>query len=82
MQAISIKELHATTGEIVRRAGAGRSPLLITDRGEPVAVLGNPSMMARAKPRRAGLLPEFEELVTRGSSTNTQADLDDIRGDR
>jgi hypothetical protein len=37
---ITIKELHATTGEHVRRAGAGRAP---------VVVLANPALL---KPRR------------------------------
>lgn len=79
---ISIKELHATTGEVVRRAGAARSPLVITDRGEPVAVLANPTLLKQAKRRRAALSAEFERLVLGGPSTDTQADLDDVRGDR
>jgi prevent-host-death family protein len=39
---ITIKELHRATGEAVRRAGASRVPVVVTDRGEPVAVLANP----------------------------------------
>jgi prevent-host-death family protein len=78
---ITIKELHATTGEHVRRAGKSRSPLIITDRGEPVAVLANPSLL---KPRRRKrvLLPEFAALMARQPGNDVLADLDAVRGDR
>jgi hypothetical protein len=40
---ITIKELHVQTGEYVRRAGRGRSPLPVTDRGKVVAALVPPN---------------------------------------
>ncbi len=40
--AVSIKELHAKMGEIVRRVGASRAPLIVTDRGKSVAILASP----------------------------------------
>ena len=79
---ISIKELHGATGEIVRRAGASRIPLVITDHGEPVAILANPNVVSQARPRRNSLLPEFAEFLKRGTRTDVQSDLDDVRGDR
>ncbi len=81
MQRITIKELHRTTGEHVRRAGASRSPVIVTDHGEPVAVLGNPSLL-KPKRRKRVLLPEFKALMAKAPSTNVMDDLDAIRGDR
>jgi antitoxin (DNA-binding transcriptional repressor) of toxin-antitoxin stability system len=79
---ISIKELHGATGEIVRRAGASRIPLVITDRGEPVAILANPNVISQVRHRQNSLLPEFTEFLERGRRTDVQSDLDDVRGDR
>ena len=79
---ITIKELHATTGEHVRRAGSARSAILVTDRGEPVAVLANPTML-KIKRRKRTLLPEFAALMARGVTVDSvQEDLDAVRGDR
>ncbi len=78
---ITIKELHATTGEHVRRIGASRSPVIVTDRGQPVAVLASPSLL---KPRRRHrtLLPEFAALMARPPETDLLDDLNAVRGDR
>lgn len=78
---ITIKELHATTWEHVRRAGASRSPVIITDRGEQVAVLANPTLL---KPRRRKriLLPEFVELMSRKPGNDVIEDLSAVRGER
>lgn len=37
MKTITIKQLHARTGALIRRAA--RTPVQVTDRGEPVAVI-------------------------------------------
>lgn len=37
MKTITIKQLHAKTGSLVRRAA--RSPVQVTDRGQPIAVI-------------------------------------------
>ena len=81
MRSITIKELHRTTGEHVRRAGASRSPVVVTDHGEPVAVLSSPSLL-KPKRRKRILLPEFRILMAKAPSTNVMDDLDAIRGDR
>jgi len=81
MPSITIKELHATTGELVRRAGSARTPIVVTDRGRPVAVLANPAMLARRRRGRV-LLPEFAALMKRPPGDDLQADLDDVRGER
>lgn len=78
---ITIKELHATTGEHVRRAGNARTPILITDRGEPVAVLANPGLL-KARRRQRTLLPEFATLMARAPGRDLADDLDAVRGDR
>lgn len=49
MKKLSIRDLHATTDKIVRRAR--RETFLITDRGEPVAILKT------ATPADAGGVP-------------------------
>ena len=78
---LTIKELHATTGDHVRRAGASRVPVVITDRGQPVAVLANPSLLTPRKRKRT-LLPEYEAMMAGPVGNNIQAALDEIRGDR
>jgi prevent-host-death family protein len=78
---ITIKELHATTGDHVRRAGSSRSPVVITDRGQPVAVLANPSLLTPRKRKRT-LLPEYEAMMAGPDGNYVQAALDEIRGDR
>jgi prevent-host-death family protein len=81
MQSITIKELHRTTGEHVRRAGASRSPVIVTDRGEPVAVLSSLTML-KPKRRKRILIPGFKELMSRPPGNDVMAALDEIRGDR
>jgi prevent-host-death family protein len=81
MRSITIKELHATTGELVRRIGAAKAPVVVTDRGQPVAVLANPALL-RPRRRTRTILPEFAALMARPPGGNLQADLDAVRGDR
>lgn len=78
---ITIKELHATTGEQVRRAGRSRTPVVVTDQGEPVAVLANPALLKRARRKRV-LLAEFAALMKRGPGDDLADDIDAVRGDR
>jgi prevent-host-death family protein len=78
---ITIKELHATTGEHVRRIGAGRVPVVVTDRGRPVAVLASLSAV-KARRRERVLLPEFTAMMARGQRGDALVDLDAVRGDR
>lgn len=81
MPSITIKELHATTGAHVRRAGASKTPTMVTDRGEPVAVIANPSLL-RPRRRIRVLLPEFAAMMARTPGNDLQDDLDAIRGER
>jgi prevent-host-death family protein len=81
MLSITIKELHQTTGECVRRAGASRSPVVVTDHGKPVAVLTSPSLL-KAKRRRRVLLPEYKALMAKAPSGDSMDDLNAVRGDR
>jgi prevent-host-death family protein len=81
MLSITIKELHRTTGECVRRAGASRSPVIVTDHGKPVAVLASPSLL-KPKRRKRTLLPEFKALMAKATATNSVDDLNAVRGDR
>jgi prevent-host-death family protein len=78
---ITIKELHQTTGECVRRAAASRTPVIVTDHGKPIAVLANASLL-KPKRRKRVLLPEFKALMAKEIATNTADDLDEVRGDR
>lgn len=78
---LTIKQLHAQTGVHVRKAGASRAPVIITDRGQPVAALTSPSLL---KPRRRQrtLLPEFAALMARRPGHDVLEDLAAVRGDR
>jgi prevent-host-death family protein len=78
---ITIKQLHAATGEYVRRAGRSRTPIVVTDRGDPVAVLAHPSLL-RPTPRKRTLLPELEALMAREPGKDLLDDLDAVRADR
>jgi antitoxin (DNA-binding transcriptional repressor) of toxin-antitoxin stability system len=78
---ITIKELHAKTGDQVRRAGSARAAVVITDRGQPVAVLANPSLLNSRKRKRT-LLPEYEAMMAGTPGNDIQGALDEIRGDR
>lgn len=78
---ITIKELHASTGEYVRRAGRGRSPLPVTDRGKVVAALVPPNLLP-ARRRRRSMLPEYAAWLSRRPSIDVLHDLDGVRGDR
>jgi prevent-host-death family protein len=78
---ISIKQLHQTTGEHVRRAAASGTPIEVTDRGKPVAVLAHPSLLVPRRRRRT-LLAEYQALLSRKTKGSVLADLDAIRGDR
>ncbi len=78
---LTVKQLHDDTGPSVRRAGASRHPIPITDRGELVAVLANPSLM-RPICRKRILLPEYEAMMALAPVEDIQAALDEVRGDR
>jgi len=80
-KSITIKELHATTGELVRRAGASRSPVIVTDRGEAVALLANLSLL-KPNRRQRTLLPGYAAMIARGQTDDVLDDLDAVRGDR
>ncbi len=81
MSSITIKELHRTTGEHVRRAGSSRSPVVVTDHGEPVAVLANPSLL-KAKRRPRTVLPEYEVLMSKPLGKDMIDDLNAVRDER
>ncbi|MSU18680.1 MAG: type II toxin-antitoxin system prevent-host-death family antitoxin [Lacunisphaera sp.] len=77
----TIKQLHDDTGALVRRAGALKRPIPITDRGQEVAVLVNRSLL-RAVNRKRAVLPEYEAMMAEAPGDTIQAALNEIRGDR
>lgn len=79
--ALTIKQLHDETGLSVRRAGASKRPIPITDRGELVAVLANPSLV-RPVSRKRILLPEYAAMMAQTPTEDIQGALDEIRGER
>ena len=82
-ESVSIRELHEKTGEIVRRAGASRIPVLVTDRGEVVAVLVRPDAVPLGKRPKQVLLPNYVRLILNGpKSGDVLEDLEAVRGDR
>ncbi len=78
---ITIKELHARTGEYVRRAGRSRTPLPVTDRGKVVAALTPPNL-SPPRPRLRTLLPEYRAFLSRRKPSDILASLDAVRSDR
>ncbi len=81
MPSITIKELHRATGRAVRRAGAGRVPVVVTDHGEPVAVIAHPALLKTHRRKRT-LLPEFKALMAKAPGNDVLDDLDAVRGQR
>lgn len=55
--------------------------MLVTDRGQPVAVLGSPALL-KPKRRTRVLLPEYVALMATAPGPGVQEDLDAVRGDR
>jgi prevent-host-death family protein len=78
---ISIKQLHRTTGEHVRMAARSKSPIQVTDRSKPIAVLVSPALLA-ARPRHRKLLAEYKALLLRKRAGSVLDDLDAAPGDR
>ena len=78
---ITIKELHAKPGAHVRRAATSRSPILITDHGNPIAALANLRLLATRKRKRT-LLPEFKRMMCRKPGADLAENLDAVRGER
>src|ERR1035438_10669630 len=68
---ITIKELHSTTGDHVRRAGTSRSAVVITDRGLPVAVLANPSLL-KPRRRKRTIVPGYETMMSRSEEHTSE----------
>jgi antitoxin (DNA-binding transcriptional repressor) of toxin-antitoxin stability system len=81
-RSVTIGELHVRTGGHVRRAGRGRAPLPVTDRGKVVAALVPPNLVPPPR-RRRNVLPEYAKLLARGrASHDVLDDLDAVRGER
>jgi antitoxin (DNA-binding transcriptional repressor) of toxin-antitoxin stability system len=79
---LTIKQLHAATGRLVRNAARSRTPTVITDRGQPVALLVAPGSIATPARRPRQILPEYAALIRQDPSTPLIDDLDAVRGDR
>ena len=78
---LSIKELHAKTGQQVRRASKNRHPITITDRGESIAMLVSADFFQK-KTRKRTILPAYATFIAKVHSHDVLEDLDVIRGDR
>jgi prevent-host-death family protein len=78
---LTIKELHAKTGEHVRAAGRSRRPVPVTDRGKLVAVLVSAELLPK-KRRSRTLIREYAALLAKSQSGDVLEDLDAIRGER
>ena len=73
MRTVSIRDLHARTGAIVREAA--KRPLQITDRGRVLAVIQAPSVAAK----QGVPLPDREALIAKLPRQRT--DSADLIGD-
>jgi antitoxin (DNA-binding transcriptional repressor) of toxin-antitoxin stability system len=78
---ITIKDLHAQTGAHVRRAGRGRAPVPVTDRGKVVAALVPPNLLPAGRRRRT-VLADYVTWLSRRPATRVLDDLDAVRGER
>jgi len=78
---LTIKQLHDDTGPLVRRAGASKRPVPITDRGEEVAVIANRSLL-RPTVRKRTTSPEYEAMMAGPQGDDIQTALNEDRGTR
>lgn len=80
MESVSHRELRNSSGEVLRRVAAGES-VLVTNNGQPVAVLGPPSGSAlaqaelRGQVRRARADLSTLRQVKRGRADRSTAEL-------
>jgi len=79
---LTIKQLHEATGRLVRNAARSRTPTVITDRGQPVALLIAPGSYTASKLRPRQILPEYAALMRQPPGASLGDDLDALRGDR
>ena len=79
MKTISIRELHLETGRWVRYA-ARRGPVVVTDRGQPIAVLQpcDAATTGRQLPNREAAIRRQSKIPV--DSAVYQADFRDDRG--
>lgn len=78
---LTIKQLHAATGRLVRKAALSRTPTVITDRGQPVALLSSPDSVTPPARRPRQILPEYAALMRQSPVAPPGDDLDALRGD-
>lgn len=81
-RALTIKELHAKTGEHVRAAGKSPIPVPVTDRGKLVAVLVSAQLLPKKRRPRRTLIREYATLLAKQKSNDVLEDLDSVRGER
>jgi antitoxin (DNA-binding transcriptional repressor) of toxin-antitoxin stability system len=79
---LTIKQLHAATGRLVRKAARSRTPTIITDRGQPVALLVAPGSFPAPKRHVRQILPEYAALMREPPGSSLADDLDTLRGER
>lgn len=80
---LTIKQLHAATGRLVRKAALSRTPTMITDRGQPVALLVAPDRLLPPVARRPRqILPEYAALMRQPPGAPLADDLNILRDDR
>lgn len=79
---LTIKQLHAATGQLVRTAERSRTPTVITDRGQPVALLISPDNLPIPARRSRQILPEYASLMAASPQAAVSDDLDAVRGDQ
>ncbi len=69
---ISIRDLHARTGAMVREAAAGVYAFVVTDHGRPVATI---TPFVGSEPRRSfrdrRILPAFAKIEQRGLTSDS-----------
>jgi prevent-host-death family protein len=75
MTSVTMRELHARTGHIVRQA-ASHGKVVVTERGVPVAEL-HPYVPLTAAQRwkRRRILPEYARIMNRPMGTDITASI-------
>ncbi len=86
MEEITHRQMRNDSAEVLRRVAAGET-LLVTNNGQPAAIIGPPQgdvlamLAAQGQLREALASPETLRAITRRRPSRTTAEiLDDVRG--
>lgn len=78
MKTLTLKELHQSTGKYARMAM--REPMMVTDRGQPIATLGPPLYASESRPLPRSFV--WEDAIDPQGGTESGETVSEMRDER